>query len=73
MQPFLSLTFTLLPQGIVDVDYETSFESVGINQINYKIWITISVDIKMAQERTEAVDLGSIRRIAGYTAILAAD
>ncbi|MCI8703264.1 MAG: hypothetical protein HFE61_04970 [Anaerotignum sp.] len=41
------LTFTLLPQGIVDVDYETSFESVGINQINYKIWITISVDIKI--------------------------
>lgn len=41
------ITFTLLPQGAVNVDYETSFESVGINQINYKIWITISVDIKI--------------------------
>lgn len=41
------ITFTLLPQGAVNVDYETSFESVGINQINYKIWITISIDMKI--------------------------
>lgn len=41
------VTFTLLPQGAVNVDYETAFESVGINQVNYKIWITISVDMKI--------------------------
>lgn len=41
------ISFTLLPQGAVNVDYETSFESVGINQINYKIWIIISVDMKI--------------------------
>lgn len=42
-----NITFTLLPQGAVNVDYETSFEAVGINQINYKIWIILSVDIKI--------------------------
>lgn len=41
------ITFTLLPQGSVNVDYETAFESVGINQVNYKIWIIISVDMKI--------------------------
>ncbi len=41
------IPFTLLPMGAVKVDYETSFRSVGINQINYKIWLQISIDLKI--------------------------
>lgn len=39
--------FTMTPMGTVKVDYESSFTSVGINQLNYKIWIDISVDVKI--------------------------
>lgn len=41
------LTFTLLPMGSTTVDYETAFQSVGINQINYKIWIQICIEVKI--------------------------
>lgn len=41
------IPFTLLPMGAAHVDYETAFQSVGINQINYKIWLHISIDIKI--------------------------
>ncbi len=42
-----SLPFTLVPMGIVKTDYETAFQSVGINQINYKIWIHLSIELKI--------------------------
>lgn len=41
------IPFTLLPMGTVKVDYETDFHSVGINQINYKIWLDISMEMKV--------------------------
>ena len=39
--------YTLLPMGAVHVDYDTDFRSVGINQINYKIWLDISLEVKI--------------------------
>ena len=42
-----AVTFRLVPVGTADVDYETSFVSVGINQVNYKIWLELSVDMKL--------------------------
>lgn len=42
------IPFTLLPVGEVSVDYKTDFASVGINQINYKIWILISMEMQIA-------------------------
>ena len=33
--------------GAVDVGYETAFSSAGINQVNYKIWINISIELKI--------------------------
>ena len=41
------IPFTLMPMGVVKADYETAFQSVGINQINYKIWINLSIDLKI--------------------------
>ena len=42
-----SIPFTLLPLGKTDVNYQSEILSVGINQINYKIWIDISIEIKI--------------------------
>ena len=41
------IAFSLLPMGTAQVDYETDFCSVGINQINYKIWLHISMELKI--------------------------
>ena len=41
------IPFTLLPMGAVKVDYETAFSSVGINQINYKIWLAVHLELRI--------------------------
>ena len=41
------IPFTLLPMGAVRVDYETAFSSVGINQINYKIWLAVHLELRI--------------------------
>ncbi|WP_313529105.1 sporulation protein YunB [Anaerotignum sp.] len=41
------IPFTLMPGGGVASDYETSFVTAGINQVNYKIWINLSLDIQI--------------------------
>lgn len=38
---------TLLPMGAVKVDYETAFSSVGINQMNYKIWLAVQLELRI--------------------------
>ena len=42
-----NIPFSLRPMGAATVDYETSFSSAGINQINFKIWIDVSMEIKI--------------------------
>ena len=42
-----SIPFTLQPMSSVKTDYQTEFVSAGINQINYKIWLNLSLDIKV--------------------------
>ncbi|WP_317856320.1 sporulation protein YunB [Chakrabartyella piscis] len=41
------ILFTLLPSGSVSSDYETAFESAGINQLHYKLWITLHMEFKV--------------------------
>ncbi|MBQ9091852.1 MAG: sporulation protein YunB [Anaerotignum sp.] len=41
------IPFTLMPMGKATVDYESQILSVGINQINYKIWLDISIELKI--------------------------
>ncbi len=38
-------TISILQAGNTLVDYETSFESQGINQINFKIWLVTKTEI----------------------------
>ena len=33
--------------GAVRVDYETAFSSVGINQINYNIWLAVHLELRI--------------------------
>ena len=44
---FFLLENSLLPMGAVRVDYETAFSSVGINQINYKIWLAVHLELRI--------------------------
>ncbi|NLK36556.1 MAG: hypothetical protein GX299_00515 [Epulopiscium sp.] len=39
--------FSIYPVGAADVDYDTSFSSVGINQVNFKIWLDVSMQMKI--------------------------
>lgn len=41
------IPFTLVPMGAVKVDYDTDFSAAGINQINYKIWLMVSMEMKV--------------------------
>ena len=43
--PFIS--FTLFPAGAVKINYASEFQSAGINQVNYKIWLDISMELKI--------------------------
>ena len=36
-----------MPAGDTTVDYETEFTSAGINQTNYKIWLTVNITISL--------------------------
>lgn len=38
---------TITPMGSSEIDYETSFESVGINQINFQIYLNIVSEISI--------------------------
>jgi len=41
------LNFTILHQGSVLVDFVTEFDESGINQTRYKIYITVTVDMRI--------------------------
>lgn len=52
------IPFYLKPMGIASVDYETSFSSEGINQINFKIWLNVAMDIKIVNPlRSEVISV----------------
>lgn len=46
------LKFTIFHQGSVIVDFITEFEESGINQTRYKIYITVSVDMRIISPAT---------------------
>ena len=41
------LEFEIMQSGEAEVDYETEFTSAGINQTNYKIWLTVNITISL--------------------------
>ncbi len=42
------LPISVMPVGDACVDYETSFLSEGINQINFQIWLNIQINLRIA-------------------------
>lgn len=42
-----NLKVSVLPLGDARVEYETKFESVGINQINFQIWLNIKTSVRV--------------------------
>ncbi|MCD8036664.1 MAG: sporulation protein YunB [Clostridiales bacterium] len=42
-----AISFEVKPVGGAEVDYETEFTSAGINQTNYKIWLTVNIDVSL--------------------------
>ena len=42
-----NLDFKVVPVGVSDVSYSTEFESVGINQTKYKVYINIDTEAKL--------------------------
>ena len=41
------ISFDIMPAGETAVDYETEFNSAGINQTNYKIWLTVNITVSL--------------------------
>ena len=56
------IPFSLLPMGTAQVEYDTAFYAAGINQINYKIWLNISMELKIVNP-LQYENITSTRRI----------
>ncbi len=41
------ISFEVKPAGDAEVDYATEFVSAGINQTNYKIWLTVNITVSL--------------------------
>lgn len=41
------IVFKIKPIGSAEVDYDTEFNSAGINQTNYKIWLTVNITVSL--------------------------
>ncbi len=41
------IIFEIMPAGGAEVDYQTEFNSAGINQTNYKIWLTVKITVSL--------------------------
>jgi len=42
-----SYSVKVLPHGSAEVTYSTRFESAGINQINFQVWLDVSVNMRI--------------------------
>jgi len=42
-----SINVTVIPMGDARVDFETSFTAVGINQVNFQVWLNIESTIRL--------------------------
>ena len=49
------IPFHLQPMGTANVDYQTSFTAVGINQINYKIWLVLTIELRVVNPLDEEI------------------
>jgi sporulation protein YunB len=56
------ISFTIYPAGNVITNYDSEFISAGINQVNYKIWLDISIELQIVNPFYKE-DLKLIRKV----------
>lgn len=56
-------TVYVTPMGDAFVDYESSFESVGINQVNFQIWLIVESSSKVVNP-LQSMDIELSRKVA---------
>ena len=56
------VSFTLVYKDDTSVDYETSFTAAGINQTNYKVWLTVEVTMRLVNP-LKSTDVTATRKI----------
>ncbi len=56
------VSFTLVYKDDTSVNYETSFTSAGINQTNYKVWLTVDVTMRLVNP-LKSTDVTATRKI----------
>ena len=49
-----NLTIQVIPTGEAVVEYETSFTSAGINQINFQVWLLVETNMRIVIPLQEA-------------------
>ena len=58
-----TMPITVLPVGNAVVDFETTFESVGINQINFQLWLNVASSVRVVNP-VQNHDVAVSRKIA---------
>ncbi|MCJ7855802.1 sporulation protein YunB [Lachnospiraceae bacterium NSJ-143] len=56
------IKFRMVYKDDTSVDYETSFSAAGINQTNYKVWLTVEVKMRLVNPLKSA-DVTATRKI----------
>ena len=54
--------FSVIHKDDTKVDYETSFSQAGINQTNYKVWLTVEITLRMVNP-LKSTDVTTTRKI----------
>ena len=54
--------FSVIHKDDTKVDYETSFSQAGINQTNYKVWLTVEITLRMVNP-LKSTDVTTARKI----------
>jgi sporulation protein YunB len=49
------IAVNIVPTGEARVEYETSFTSAGINQINFQVWLTVETQMRIVVPLTEDI------------------
>ncbi len=64
-----TISSSIIPIGNVDVSYDTSFTSAGINQTKFELWLTVDCQLQTANPLTDEVFIEN-RRIPLISTII---
>ena len=64
---------TVHPMGNATVDYESSFISLGINQINFQIWLRVEIEIQVINPSTQHSNVFVERKVPLVNTVINSD